>query len=463
MNRTLLPVAVAFGLSAVGGCAKHPPLTPVAPELAAATWFDVEPGKPMCVSSMPDAPRLADKDRTALALAVTAIANGAPDEARAGMAALPDHPAVAHAAAVLGILTGDPTAATTLLALAAEHPQDACALAMGAMASATLDDADGAMRLLTSARQAAPNDGAIAFLSWWLGLEDNAVVMPVLDAALAAATDPSVPGYAGLALAVGLERLSNGDESALHLLEVAVDAGMAEAVGVLLLAYRDLGRHPEYLVLASKAGLLADDGSVAQAADPQVAYDALIGRGAGEALTATFDTSLGAFTCRLLPDVAPVAVANFVGWARGTAPWLDPRDGTERTTPLYAGTSFHRVIPEFMIQGGDPLGTGAGGPGFRYLDEVDADVTFDRPGRLALANNGPNANGSQFFVTEVAVPRLDGRHTIFGECDEAAVKRVAQIARVPRDPDDRPLEPVILNQIAIASAVAPAPVAPAAP
>ncbi|MEQ1507455.1 MAG: peptidylprolyl isomerase, partial [Myxococcota bacterium] len=126
-----------------------------------------------------------------------------------------------------------------------------------------------------------------------------------------------------------------------------------------------------------------------------------------------------------------------------------PRDGAERTGPLYDGTVFHRVIPEFMIQGGDPTGTGRGDPGYRYLDEIDPTLLFDQPGRLALANVGPNTNGSQFFVTEVPTPNLDGHHTIFGTCDADAVAVVAKISRVPRDEGDHPLEPVTLEKVEI--------------
>jgi peptidyl-prolyl cis-trans isomerase A (cyclophilin A) len=134
-----------------------------------------------------------------------------------------------------------------------------------------------------------------------------------------------------------------------------------------------------------------------------------------ENLTATFQTSLGEIVVKLLPEKAPKTVANFVDLAEGTKEWKDPKSGQAVKKPLYDGTVFHRVILDFMIQGGDPLGTGTGGPGYKFEDEIGADNRFDRPGLLAMANAGPNTNGSQFFITEVPTPHLNRGHTIFGE------------------------------------------------
>jgi peptidyl-prolyl cis-trans isomerase A (cyclophilin A) len=130
---------------------------------------------------------------------------------------------------------------------------------------------------------------------------------------------------------------------------------------------------------------------------------------------ATFQTSAGDIVVKLLPEKAPRTVENFLGLAEGTREWSDPRSGQKVKTPLYDGTVFHRVIPDFMIQGGDPLGTGTGGPGYKFGDEIGPDNKFDRPGLLAMANAGPNTNGSQFFITEVPTPHLNRGHTIFGE------------------------------------------------
>jgi peptidyl-prolyl cis-trans isomerase A (cyclophilin A) len=142
---------------------------------------------------------------------------------------------------------------------------------------------------------------------------------------------------------------------------------------------------------------------------------------------ATFETSAGKIGVRLLADRAPKTVANFVGLATGTKEWTDPRTGQKSKKPLYDGTVFHRVIPSFMIQGGDPKGNGTGDPGYKFEDEVHPDDVF-KPGMLAMANSGPNTNGSQFFITEVATTHLNGRHTIFGVVT-CGLDLVAKIAR----------------------------------
>jgi peptidyl-prolyl cis-trans isomerase A (cyclophilin A) len=165
------------------------------------------------------------------------------------------------------------------------------------------------------------------------------------------------------------------------------------------------------------------------------------------AIYATLVTSLGDIRVRLLEETAPVTVENFVGLAKGTKPWTHPRDRTTRTEPLYSGTIFHRVIPKFMIQGGDPIGKGIGGPGYRFEDEVDGGPSFDKAGYLAMANSGPNTNGSQFFVTVAPTPWLDGKHTIFGEVVEG--QEVADaISRVPTT-RDRPDTDVVLHEVRI--------------
>jgi peptidyl-prolyl cis-trans isomerase A (cyclophilin A) len=129
--------------------------------------------------------------------------------------------------------------------------------------------------------------------------------------------------------------------------------------------------------------------------------------------------------------------------------------------PLYNGTIFHRVIPEFMIQGGDPLGTGEGGPEYKFKNETSPTLGFDRPGRLAYANAGPDTNGSQFFITEVPYPSLNGHYTLFGQCDDASVELVKKIARMPRNGNDRPNDPPKINKITIVSGGAAPRVAPA--
>lgn len=165
---------------------------------------------------------------------------------------------------------------------------------------------------------------------------------------------------------------------------------------------------------------------------------------------AIIETTAGNMTCTLFPDKAPKGVANFIGLAQGTKDWNDPTTHAKKKgVPLYDGTIFHRVIPEFMIQGGDPTGTGTGGTGDKFGVESSADLTFDKPGRLAYANAGPNTNESQFFITEAPTTFLNGKYTIFGQCDDAAVELVKKIARMPRNDSDRPNSPVKIKHITI--------------
>jgi peptidyl-prolyl cis-trans isomerase A (cyclophilin A) len=180
--------------------------------------------------------------------------------------------------------------------------------------------------------------------------------------------------------------------------------------------------------------------------------------------TAVLDTSMGRITCRLFDKQAPLAVANFIALAEGTKPWTDPVTKKKmKGKPFYNGTTFHRVIPEFMIQGGDPTGTGTGDPGYMFADEFDPNLNFDVPGRMAMANSGPDTNGSQFFITEVPTTHLNQKHTIFGQCDPPSIAVVSAIARVQRDPDDKPLQPVTLNKVTIVKEGQPLPPLPAAP
>ena len=165
--------------------------------------------------------------------------------------------------------------------------------------------------------------------------------------------------------------------------------------------------------------------------------------------TAIIETTAGNITCTLFPNKAPLGVANFIGLATGTKEWKDPKTGKMmKGVPLYDGTIFHRVIPNFMIQGGDPAGSGSGDVGFQFKNEVSSDLRFDQAGRLAYANAGPDTNGSQFFITEAPAPYLDGKYTIFGQCQNVDV--VKQIARLARDPrNDRPYDPPKIAHIKI--------------
>jgi len=180
--------------------------------------------------------------------------------------------------------------------------------------------------------------------------------------------------------------------------------------------------------------------------------------------TVLFDTTMGRMTCQLYSKEAPITVANFIGLATGAKPWVDPLTDKKVTgKPFYDGTTFHRVIPSFMIQGGDRRGTGEGDAGYYFEDEIVPTLQFNIPGRLAMANSGPGTNGSQFFITEVPVPELNGKHTIFGQCDLHSVLIASSIARVERNPQDKPLVPVVVNKVTIVPVGQPIPPEPPLP
>jgi peptidyl-prolyl cis-trans isomerase A (cyclophilin A) len=177
-----------------------------------------------------------------------------------------------------------------------------------------------------------------------------------------------------------------------------------------------------------------------------------------------FDTSMGRITCQFYEKQAPKTVANFIALAEGTKDWVDPTTHKKmHNKRLYDGTIFHRVIPDFMIQGGDPTGTGMGDPGYTFEDEFDPNLNFDQPGRLAMANSGPNTDGSQFFITEAGYDSLNQHYSLFGQCDEDGVQIVKAIARVERNSDDKPLTDVVLRKVTIVREGQPLPPPPGAP
>jgi peptidyl-prolyl cis-trans isomerase A (cyclophilin A) len=184
---------------------------------------------------------------------------------------------------------------------------------------------------------------------------------------------------------------------------------------------------------------------------------------APEGPTAIFDTSMGRIVCGLYSKEAPQTVANFVGLATGSKVWTDPVSHKKlQNKPFYDGTTFHRVIPGFMIQGGDPTGTGTGDAGYFFNDEITPALNFNVAGRLAMANAGPNTNGSQFFITVAPQPSLDQHYSIFGQCDPSSLLVVESITQVPRNDRDKPLEPVTLDKVTIVQNGQPLPPPPAA-
>lgn len=180
--------------------------------------------------------------------------------------------------------------------------------------------------------------------------------------------------------------------------------------------------------------------------------------------TVVMDTSMGRLTCQFFAKQAPLTVANFIGLATGTKDYTDPTTGQKMShTKFYDGTTFHRVIANFMIQGGDRAGTGRGDPGYYIPDEFAPGLRFDREGRLAMANAGPGTGGSQFFITEAPVPELNGKHTIFGQCDPHSIVVVRTIARVEKDANDKPTDAVVIRNVTIVPEGQPLPPEPKFP
>jgi len=170
---------------------------------------------------------------------------------------------------------------------------------------------------------------------------------------------------------------------------------------------------------------------------------------AGGKVLAQFTTSEGNFTVELFEKDAPKTVANFIGLAEGTKEWTDPKTGAAVKKPYYNGLIFHRVIPDFMIQGGDPLGTGTGGPGYTFADEFQSGRKLDKAGILAMANRGPNTNGGQFFITLAPTPWLNGKHTVFGEVTDGmdVIKKIG--ATKTTKPGDKPVKPIVIQSVKI--------------
>ncbi|MBZ5545773.1 MAG: peptidylprolyl isomerase [Acidobacteriia bacterium] len=204
---------------------------------------------------------------------------------------------------------------------------------------------------------------------------------------------------------------------------------------------------------AKKATSSARRPAVADAAAPAIKLDQPPG------LYAVFETTMGRIVCRLFPDKAPETVRNFVGLARGTKRWYDLKTQAWAVRRYYDGLTFHRVIPNFMIQGGDQLGNGTGGVGYNFKDEFNPDLKFDSPGKLAMANSGPNTNGAQFFITVAPTEWLNNHHTIFGEVVEGQSLADA-ISQTARDSNDKPNTPVVMTRVDIVDTRPPAAAAP---
>lgn len=332
---------------------------------------------------------------------------------------------------------------------AAQSPDAApCVRHSGLLFATLIGNEDAAAAITPVDPTSLPNTGQVAALTGLRALNADGPTEALLPG-VSAGIDAH-PDYLPLRLLRGMVHhlLDRHEAAATDLRYVAdLDPKYAEAFRLSLRKSNNLAG---YLRHASEQGMpLGDGGSLATAPDPVAAFRDLLGVGPTGSLTATIETSEGPVVCDLFWEHAPVTVGSFVGLATGRQAWKDPRTGQPGEGALYDGTTFHRVIPEFMIQGGDPTGTGTGGPGYRFIDETLPVKSLDRPGLLAMANSGPATNGSQWFITETPVTYLDGKHTVFGECTPESLDIVKRIARVPRDQADRPQEPVVIERISV--------------
>jgi peptidyl-prolyl cis-trans isomerase A (cyclophilin A) len=241
------------------------------------------------------------------------------------------------------------------------------------------------------------------------------------------------------------------------------DAASQAVVAGISHSLLSVDNHPEHPVILRKV-MIVTDGEAMPAMTPAAEGEAnlivppvpapTVPAPEPTGPTATIETSMGTMSCKLFSKEAPIGVANFIGLATGTKPYKNPTTHIEvRGRHFYDGLTFKRVLPDFMVQNADMPGDADGGGdiGFKFANEIVPGLTFDRPGRLAYANAGPVTNSSEFFITEHAVHRLDGNYTIFGQCDDATVKIVEAIARVPRDEHNKPLTPVVIKKVMVES------------
>ena len=411
-------------------------------------YLSLDPTMPrVCISPVSAAGRMKGA-AAAWADATGHLTRGDTAQAAGALAEAGEHPGIDSARVGLAILENRPEDARSLIRdLVNAWPEDHCLNQTASLIYMHAREPALARTHATDAWRLAPEDPDVLFLYGLTQLAsgESDEASRAMRGVVAAA-----PGHPGASYVLGSEYLSRGhSDLALPLLEAAL-AGGINVTGPLAEAYFRDGRTGDYMRLASSIGWpVGDGGRIAEAEDPLAAWKDLLGVGESGQLIATFVTSMGEIDCMLHWQSAPLTISSFVGLSRGTIPWRDPDSRQVREDALYTQTTFHRVIPEFMIQGGDPAGDGTGGPGYRYHDEINPAHRFDKPGVLAMANSGPNTNGSQFFITEVPVPHLDGLHTIFGQCDGEQLSTIKAIARVPADASNLPVEPVTLEEIRI--------------
>jgi len=428
----------------VAGCG---PKTGTQPSSADETWLTGRPGYPgVCISKIPEAGRLGP-DQVAFDNGLAALQEGDVTGARTAIESAPgEHPAILGLAGVLALLEGFPRDARPVYRdLAATWQENGCIQHSAGVIYLAGGYGRMARGFVRSAIQLQPDEVETRYLN---GLIERSAGDE--EAAARAFRDvvQRAPGHPGASLALASYHLARGDGLlAVPMLRAARDGGL-DVGDTLARALFRAGEKGPYIAEASRLGWpMGDNGTLASAADPKAALAELLGVGEDGVLHVHIETTSGPFDCELFWEAAPVTVANFVGLATGTQPWRDPRTGEPGEGALYPGTQFHRVIPDFMVQGGDARGDGSGDPGYRFADEIDPGLRFDIPGRLAMANSGPDTNGSQFFVTDVPTPHLNAKHTIFGQCDDQSLDTVARMGRVPRVPGDKPATPITIEDI----------------
>lgn len=417
-----------------------------APPPAETTWLRGLPGYPaVCLSVVEEAGRLGG-DRAAFQNAVAAIQEGDLPAARAALDSATDgHPAIEGLRSVVLLIEGEPREARPIVRdLASAWPEDGCLQHTAAVIYLSAGKGRMARGFVRSARTLLPEETETQYL---YGLIERASGDEEAAARAFRSVVQTTPGHPGASIALASYHLDRGDGLlAVPLLRDARSGGMEVGDSLARALFR-AGETGAYVAEAATLGWPLGGAKVEDAEAPLEALADHLGVSEDDTLRVTLHTTHGDIPCTLHWQAAPVTVANFVGLARGTQPWTDPATGTETTRPMYPGTRFHRIIPGFMAQAGDPLGNGSGGPGYAFPDEIDPELRFDRPGRLAMANAGPDTNGSQFFVTDDLAPHLDGRHTIFGTCTDTAVDTVVNMGRVPRNAQDAPLQPILIESI----------------
>ncbi len=404
-------------------------------------WLSLGDKQPrFCLSPVVGATHLPRSDRKALQAARDAVAAGAQPD----LATLPDHPATDVLRGAERVLAGDDEGAREVFRdLANVWTDDACVQQAAAFASFRAGQFAYGRPYMTAALELWPDDPDVGLL----GVIYQIVGDGEPDQALGSLRRLALQHPDSVAIATWLGRtLARRGlyDEALPPLLTAWKAGIDVSLE-LLPTSRIQGDLDTYLSLVGVSPPLPVD--LREADDRVAGYEDALGIVDGGELWVDIATTKGDLHCQLYWRQAPLTVANFVSLSRGLAPWTDPATGEQRTDPLYPGVVFHRVIPGFMIQTGDPLGTGTGGPGWQILDEISPDLRFDRPGLLAMANSGPNTNGSQWFITEVPTPHLDGKHTIFGACDDDSLAVVKAIARVPVGDQDKPVDDVVIESL----------------